>query len=253
LSITGGADDAGPSPSQPRAIVQNHQITTDPFTSSRSGHGQPVDAPAPDAPDMFRRSVFAPGKTLYREGDPALRSYMVQSGVVKLVTSLPNGRSRIVGLEGAGAVLGLSPPTERAARYDHSAVALEPVTSTWVSADALRELRGSGSDEYIELLEQSVARLAHAERWMAEILNEQAPRRIARLIRLLARLQGAADPDEVRLLTCQEIGEAVGVSTESASRILAEFKRSGLLSPMDSGGKWHYRLDRNAMEKMAFA
>ena len=165
--------------------MQNHQLTIDPFTSSRSGYDQAPDA---QTSDMFRRAVFAPGKTLYREGDPALRSYMVHSGVVKLVTSLPNGRSRIVGLEGAGAVLGLSPPTERAARYDHSAVALEPVTSTWVSADALRELRGSGSDDYIELLEQSVARLAHAERWMAEILNEQAPRRIARLIRLLARI-----------------------------------------------------------------
>lgn len=230
--------------------MQNQQIATDPFASTRSGQDLSAE---PHAPGVFRRSAFARGKTLYREGDPVLRTYLIKSGVVKLVTSLPNGRSRIVGLEGAGAVLGLSPPTERAARYDHSAVALEPVTSTWASADALRELRASASDEYVELLELSMARLAHAERWMAEILNEQAPRRIARLIRLLARLQGAADSDEVQLLTCQEIGEAVGVSTESASRILAEFKRSGLLSPSDQGGKWHYRLNRDGLENMAFA
>jgi len=210
-------------------------------------------AEPPSAHAAFRRMKFAAGETLYREGDPMLRAHLLESGVVKLVANLPNGRSRIVGLEGSGAVLGLSAPTRRAARYDHTAVALEDVTSTCVSADGLRELRLCCSEHYVELLEQSVERLAHAERWMAEILNEQAPRRIARLIRLLARLQGAEERDEVRLMTCQEIGEAVGVSTESASRVLAEFKRSGMLIATETGSKWHYRLNREALEDMAFA
>jgi len=228
--------------------VQNSSAT---LAESRAPAAGAAGSLRPNA--AFRKAKFAAGETLYREGDPMLRAHLVESGVVKLVAHLPNGRSRIVGLEGAGAVLGLSAPTRRAPRYDHSAVALEEVTSTWVSAEGLRELRVRCSENYVELLEQSVKRLAHAERWMAEILNEQAPRRIARLIRLLARLQGAAERDEVRLLTCQEIGEAVGVSTESASRILAEFKRSGLLIATDTGGKWHYRLDRDALESMAFA
>jgi len=235
--------------------VENSQASITTASVAPIHPSQDPRSPARDSQSQgrFRRTTFAPGQTLYREGDPALRTLLVESGVVKLVTCLPNGRSRIVGLEGAGAVLGLSSPTQRAPCYDHSAVAVEPVTSSFVSADALRELRMSSSHDYVELLEQSVARLSHAERWMAEILNEQAPRRIARLIRLLARLQGAADTAEVRLLTCQEIGEAVGVSTESASRILAEFKRSRLLIATDSGSKWHYRLDRDGLEKMAFA
>jgi CRP-like cAMP-binding protein len=196
---------------------------------------------------------FAPGATLYREGDLGRRLYVLQSGMVKLVTHLANGRSRIVGLEGPGSVLGLATSGDDVARFSHTAVALEATRCAVLTAGQVRHMRARADEEYVNLLEHGVEQASHAEHWLAEVLTENAPQRIARLIRLLARLNGP-EADEIRLLTCQEVGEAVGISTESASRVLAQFKRDGVLRPSRraGAGRWYYQVDRAALETMAF-
>lgn len=211
----------------------------------------PGTPPALDA--NYQSLSFGPGATLYHEGDRARRLYILQSGMVKLVTHLPNGRSRIVGLEGPGAVLGLTTSGEEADRFSHSAVALEPTRCAVLTAGQVRHMRARVDEDYVSLLEQGVEQASHAEHWLAEVLTENAPQRIARLIRLLARLNGSG-VEEVLLLTCQEVGEAVGISTESASRVLAQFKRDGVLRPSRraNGGRWYYQVDRAALDEIAF-
>lgn len=198
--------------------------------------------------------TFPAGESLYRAGELPRKLHVLQSGIVKLVVNLPSGRSRIIGFEGPGAVLGWDLGAGGCRPHGHAAVAVEPASSAALSLGEVRHLRAKRADEYIALLEQGVRQTRHAEHWLTEILTGNAPRRIARLIQLLMKLSGRNDC-AFRLLTCQEFGEAVGVSTESASRILAQFKREGILeaTPQAAGTSRYYRVNHSALDAIAFA
>ncbi|MFW6093303.1 MAG: Crp/Fnr family transcriptional regulator [Pseudomonadota bacterium] len=225
-------------------------IATTPTVSRR-----PYRTPVRQARKLAWTPVtFSAGQVLYREGEIADRLFVTRSGIVKLIAHLPNGRARILGLHGPGAVLGLITPASDEPTYGHSAIAMEDVSAYWISAGQLRRLRNQGSTEYMELVERHCEELRHAERWIAEFSADTTPCRIARLIKYLAELQHLPDEDEVELLTCQEMGEVIGVSTESASRVLAEFKRSGVLEPCkERHGKRLYKFNSDVIDDIAFA
>lgn len=194
------------------------------------------------------------GEILYREGCCADKLYVVRSGIVKLVAHMPNGRVRILGLHGPGAVLGLVTPAATCTSYNHTAMAVTDVTAQWAPAMQLRRIRRECSEEYLEIVERHCEGLKNAERWIKEFSADTTTCRIARVIKYLAELQGLPDPDTVELLTCQEMAEVIGVSTESASRVLARFKRLGILTPIatDSTSR-HYRFEPDDIEDIAFA
>lgn len=196
---------------------------------------------------------LAAGEILYREGSFADRLYTVRSGIVKLVAHMPNGRVRILGLHGPGTVLGLITPASRRTTYNQTAMAVTDVEADWAAAAQLRRIRRERSEEYLQLVERHCEALRNAERWITEFSADTTTCRIARVIRYLAELQRLPDPSSVELLTCQEMAEVIGVSTESASRVLARFKRLGLLTPVASDqSSRHYRFDAAAIDKIAF-
>lgn len=195
----------------------------------------------------------APGEILYREGAFADRVYAVQTGIVKRVAHLPNGRVRILGLHGPGAILGFVTPASGGGTYQHTGMAVSEVKAEWAPVPHLRRIRSECSPEYLRLLERHCEELRNAERWITEFSADTTTCRIARVIRYLAELQQLPEPDSVELLTCQEMAEVIGVSTESASRVLARFKRGRVLIPFpgDRGGR-RYRFDRAALDDIAF-
>ncbi len=195
-----------------------------------------------------------PAGVIYREGAFADKAFAIRSGLVKLVTHMPNGRVRILGLHGPGAVLGLMTPASACTTYNHTAVAVTNVEGGWTPIVQVRRLRRECSEEYLQLVERHCEELRGAERWITEFSGDTTTCRIARVIRYLAELQDLPDPDSVTLLTCQEMAEVIGVSTESASRVLARFKRLGILVPIGpEAGSRHYRFDADRLEEIAFA
>ena len=163
---------------------------------------------------------------------------------------LPSGRVRILGLHGRGAILGLDTPASRTDTYDHTAIAVTDVHCDWAPTSQLRRLRDQRSEAYLDLVERYCEELKHAERWITEFSGDTTTCRIARVIKYLSELQDPTEPDRVELLTCQEMAEVIGASTESASRVLAKFKRLGILTEEDRGGR-SYRYDPEAIDCMA--
>ena len=195
---------------------------------------------------------LAAGEILYREGSFADRLYAIRSGIVKLVAHMPNGRVRILGLHGCGAILGLVTPASPCTTYNHTAIAVTNVEADWAPFAQLRRIRRECSEEYLQLVERHCEELKNAERWITEFSADTTTCRIARVIRYLAELQRLQEPSTVELLTCQEMAEVIGVSTESASRVLARFKRLGILCAADARSR-HYRFDPAALDEIAFA
>jgi CRP-like cAMP-binding protein len=194
------------------------------------------------------------GQILYREGSFADKLFTITSGIVKLVAHMPNGRVRILGLHGRGAVLGLVTPISACTTYHHTAIAVTDTVAQWAPSIQLRRIRRDCSEEYMQLVEHHCEDLKNAERWITEFSADTTTCRIARLIKYLAEIQQLPEPNAVALLTCQEMAEVIGVSTESASRVLAKFKRLGILTPVaaDTGTR-HYHFDADTIDDVAFA
>jgi CRP-like cAMP-binding protein len=232
--------------------------------NARLSHAPVADRPF-DIGQSFGRSWALPqtltwtpmelsaGQILYREGCFSDRLFAIGRGIVKLVAHMPNGRVRIFGLHGRGAVLGLVTPASACTTYNHTAIAVTTVDAEWAPLAQLRRIRRQCSEEYLQLVERHCEELKNAERWITEFSADTITCRIARVIRYLAELQQLPEPDAVELLTCQEMAEVIGVSTESASRVLARFKRLGILKSMSAeAGSRHYRFDAATLDDIAF-
>lgn len=174
-----------------------------------------------------RPHSFAPGEALYRESDSARNLYVIKQGLVKLVSHLPNGRVRIVRLHARGSLVGLGSFFE--ATHRHSAVAVGQVVADSIPLAALRRLRDSDPLAYCDLLERWQAQLGDADTWITEFSTGSIRARVARLVNFLSELENAENATEVRLLTCEDMAAVLGVTPESVSRVLAEFKRGRML------------------------
>jgi CRP-like cAMP-binding protein len=92
---------------------------------------------------------FHAGELIFRQGDPANRFYLLQSGKVQLEAS--NGRSVIVQTIGGGDVLGWSwlfPPY----RWQFDARAIEPCSAIFLYGSRLREICEENTDLGYDLL-----------------------------------------------------------------------------------------------------
>lgn len=170
------------------------------------------------------------GHLLYQERMDAEQVIRITSGMVKLVKRLANGHDRITGLLSGGAVLGMAPHRYAGnARYAHSAIAVTLLhfeSAPWLHMSRLRE---TGAQQYVDLLESHCDGFQRVERWIAELTGDTVRCRVARLLCYLAELQGCGPHGEIELLSVKEASQVLGVSLSATSRVLAQFKRSGIL------------------------
>jgi len=80
---------------------------------------------------------------------------------------------------------------------------------------------------HVEMLKRWQRALSEADAWLTELSTGPARERIARLLLRLTR--DLAEP-ECELFGREDMGAMLGITTETASRTIAEFKRKGLLA-----------------------
>lgn len=180
---------------------------------------------------------------LYHEGQAAAEVFVVQRGLVKLSCSLANGASRILRLRGSGSILGLSEMISASGKYRHSAVTVWGAQVLRISAVSLQQWRLRAPAEYLDLMENLEQELRDADRAILEFSTGGVQARVVKLIKHLSSVETYLPAGEVQLLTCQEMGEILGVTGESVSRVVADLKRRGVLRPC--GGR---PLDRFCFE-----
>lgn len=193
---------------------------------------------------------FSARDTIYREGDDAETVYAVRSGLIKLISYLPNGRGRIVRLYGRGIWIGLEGLLRQP--YEHTAVAVEDVEAFRFRADTLRVLERDDAQRHVHLMSKWHQHLMEADMWIADFSTGPIRARVARLLGFLSRIEGRSASDSVKLLTCEEMAAILGVTPESVSRVLAEFKRTGLLSVTGAPHSELYRCDTSRLERVAW-
>ena len=174
---------------------------------------------------LIDQLAYAAGATIYSTGDAGQTLFTIRSGLVKLTRFLPDGNQRIVRLLRRTDVMGLE--TLIGNDYEHSAVALQATEVCRLPTEAVRRVSHRNEHLYKELMTRWHRALSDADRWIADFSTGTARARVARLLLWLAEPEAGAGCD---LFGREDLGAVLGLTTETASRTMAEMKRQGLIS-----------------------
>ncbi|HKJ10470.1 MAG TPA: Crp/Fnr family transcriptional regulator [Gammaproteobacteria bacterium] len=187
--------------------------------------------------------LYRAGASLYEEGVRGQTVYSIRRGLLKLLYRTPEGSQRIVRLQGRGVTIGLELLDANVA-YHHTAVAVQEVDACAIPLATLKNLQArfpALCDKVRQQLQQQVDR---ADQWIKDLNTGVSWSRVARL--LLQEI-GADRNGDIQLLPREDIAAVVGVTTETASRIVADFKRRGLLQKVAGNT---YRCNSQQIERL---
>lgn len=192
---------------------------------------------------------YGHGDAVYHEGDGIECLYLVRRGMVKLTNYLDNGRARIVRLHNRDSVIGLNGLLGEA--HEHTAHALHDSEIYHLPLEYLLSLKEQAPLVYSRFSELWHSYLGYADTWITDFSTGPIKGRVARLVRFLAEIEEDTGPREVCLLTCEEMGDILGVTPESVSRVLAGFKRDGVLEDAGRGSEECYLCNLQALSREA--
>jgi CRP/FNR family transcriptional regulator, anaerobic regulatory protein len=226
-------------------------IGSDPAGGSdpvRGAAGVRSEAPPGDVEALLGIGITlekAAGQTLLVEGDPRSHAYRILAGAVRLFKALPDGRRQVLDFGTAGECFGLI----GAELYSYS---VEAVVRTTVSRHPLAQIEGALEARprlAIGLLELARADLERARAQMLLLGRKSAEERVAAF---LVRFAERGCRPVVRLpISRQDIADYLGLTVETVSRTLSQFRRDGLIA---QEGRHELILERpRALEALANA
>ncbi|MGD9536599.1 MAG: cyclic nucleotide-binding domain-containing protein [Alphaproteobacteria bacterium] len=165
---------------------------------------------------------------LFYEGDPAEHAYNVTRGAVKLYKLLPDGRRQITGFLLAGDFLGLAGRDG----YSYSAETITDVELCRFSRRKLDELFNQFPQLERRMLKLATDELIAAQDQMLLLGRRTAAEKVASfLLRLCERERVRGQPGNPVLLpmTRGDIADYLGLTIETVSRTLSQFKRDNLV------------------------
>lgn len=187
---------------------------------------------------------FAPRKTVCLEEDPAGHIYRVRTGTVKTYKFLADGRRQVTGFLFPGDIFGLHAD----GAYVYSA---EAVTDCIVESLARRRL-DAAFDRDPALQRRFLTALSNelvaAQEQLLLLGRRSAEEKLAWFLLMLAERYDAADSGTVMHLPMRgtDIADYLGLTAETVSRTLSQFKRQGLVRAV---APWSLQLiGRDALE-----
>ena len=164
------------------------------------------------------------GDKIYSMGDEATCMFTLRSGLVKLVQYLPDGTQRIVRLLRTADVIGLE--AILSSTYKHDAIALHDTEICRYPTSATKELSKTNPALHQEFMARWEHALNDADTWATEFSTGTAKQRVSRLLLMLSKDTLA---NTCTLFGREDIGAILSITTETASRMIAEFKRQHLI------------------------
>jgi len=190
----------------------------------------------PDGLAEFRRagltSVYRPRQVVFSEGNPPLGIYLVCHGMVKLYHSERFGREHVLELARPGAVLGELVEDGAGEALSISAEAVEESQLCFLARDRIPALLERHPRLGWRLATALSRELGLARRKVRDLAFKGAESRLAGLLIEIAGEAGIGDADApIPLLSSRrELAERIGVSTETAIRLLGRLARGGLIA-----------------------
>jgi CRP/FNR family transcriptional regulator, anaerobic regulatory protein len=177
-----------------------------------------------------RRRKVARGNTLFRIGDPFVSLYAIRLGHFKTYQVNPDGAEQITGFQMAGELLGMDAISTD--RHHCDSIALEDSEVCEIPFASLQQLLADMPTllrHFHRMMSQEITR---EQSVMLLLGNMQATQRFAAfLVNLSSRYEARGySPNVFQLrMSREEIGNYLGLTIESISRLLSKFKKEGML------------------------
>lgn len=181
---------------------------------------------------LMRPMEFESGAMIFREGMLAFGLYILCRGKVKIAKRTRAGHSQILKLLGPGEILGEKTMFDRET-YTCYAKTLEPSLLMFIPREGFLDFMRRHPDVALHLIERLARESKVFGDRLVEITSRSARERVARALLELAQAFGeeTAEGWDIGVeLPRGELAEMAGVSTETAIRILSDFKERGLVA-----------------------
>lgn len=212
--------------------------------------GSLADADLDQLNAISKDKTYAADQTLIWEGEAANEFFIITEGCCKVFKLLPDGRRQITGFLYPSDIIGLASNS----RYAYTAQALtdmkvcrfgrEPVMDLFtVLPELCRKVCCVASNE-----------LASAQDQMVMLGRKNAAERLATFLLLLARRMRIRGENTLAIqvpMTRSDIADHLGLTTETVSRTVTEFRKSGLIE-LDGPHSILIRNERDLTELAGF-
>jgi len=196
-----------------------------------------------------RKKPVQKGDQIFKSGDSLRALYAIRSGTIKSYTITEQGDEQITGFHLAGDVIGFDGIHSQ--MHQSFAQALETSMVCEIPYDTLDELSGT-----MPKLRQQIMRLMSNEIMVDQemillLSKKNAEERLAAFIYNLAKRFGERgfSPKEFRLtMTRGDIGNYLGLTVETISRLLGRFQKSDFI---EVNGKYISIKDHRALGLLA--
>jgi len=198
--------------------------------------------------DSKTTKVLKKGEPLFEEGEKLNGVFCVRDGVSKLSKLSPNGKDQIVKLATKGEVMG-----QRAIIAEEtsnlSAIAVSDMEVCFIPKDSIATTLHKNPNFTMEVLRHMAHDLKEADDVIVNMSQKTVKQRIAEAFLYLKNNFGEGEDGFLKLtLSREDIANVVGTATESAIRIISEFKKKGLLH---TSGKKIGILDERKLKDLA--
>ena len=178
-----------------------------------------------------RSNPVQKGQSIFHMGDSFTSLFAIRSGSAKLIRTTESGEEQIIGFYLPGELLGLDAIEDDI--HKCSAIALETMTYCSFPFSRLEEL-----GQIIPGLQHQMFRLMSKElssenEMLLSISNKKADERIATFLMNISqryRSLGYSSTDLKLAMSRQEIGNYLGLTIETVSRIISRFQNENIIS-----------------------
>ncbi|MGO2057998.1 MAG: CRP-like cAMP-activated global transcriptional regulator GlxR [Candidatus Corynebacterium faecigallinarum] len=197
---------------------------------SRAGIFQGVESTAVNALiEQLESVTFPRGTTIFDEGEPGDRLFIIIDGKVKLARHAPDGRENLLTIMGPSDMFGELSIFDPGPRTS-AAVCVTEVTAAAMDSQMLHDWISDHPEISEQLLRVLARRLRRTNNALADLIFTDVPGRVAKALLQLANRFGVQEGGALRVhhdLTQEEIAQLVGASRETVNKALAEFAHRG--------------------------
>lgn len=181
--------------------------------------------------DLTHQNVYKKRQIIFHEDNPCQGFYILRSGRAKLIKSSRTGRQHIIKLVNPAGIMGADAVFENGP-YAFTAEAMEDSEICFISKEEFLRYIREQPGVALRIMSVLSEELRTARSQMIDMALKDAREKMAGLLLSLADEYGNTKDDGIILgvlLTRGELAEMIGVSQETAIRLLSEFKENGMI------------------------
>lgn len=197
----------------------------------------------------LKRSIFfRKGEMIIEEGQNPKGVFCLKTGKCKLFTRGFNGKEQILRIVQSGDVIGYRSLLSEEL-FSASAVALEDTWTCFIPELYFTKVLAHNPKLNKEMMKVAMHELGEAGKQITNLAQKTVRERLADEFLHLENRMGLDEEGFINIsLTREEIANVIGTATESAIRLISEFKSDGLI---EVKGRKFRLLDRDKLKKIS--